>query len=280
MTSVEANQCFSFIFQTEIPPQMTDTPNPLQAALDANTSGVPVSTIMNIGMQYGKGYINENQTKITSSFLAPLEHLRPYFFVNDAYVREKLKRLVFPFRSDFNRKQADEIAEQFGCSDALPVSDACAPDLFIPIFAVATLAVLQCFHSIVREPSPPEMVFAHLSRYCVLWAIEVVLVKASTGMASIPIPVPWLNIAAWCGYIHFPLVLTVLFDILCGPSQWRVSLAVSTYLCASWMYFFYRTIECTFCYTKRSQLSLYILTALQVGIFYWLRVRFFYVGVK
>ena len=259
---------------------MNDTSNPLSAALNLGPDAVHASTIMNIGMQYGKGYISENQTRLTSSILAPLENLRPYFFINDAYVRAKALRIVFPYRADFNRQPADEVAASFDCEDALPVSDASAPDLYIPIMSVVTLAVFQCFYSIIKEPTPPEMVFANISRYCVLWAIETALIKTAVASSAIPISIPWLSAASWCGYIHFPLIAVALIDTILGAAQWRIALAISTFFCASWMFFFYKTLENSFCYTKRSQVSLYALTLLQFILFYWSRARFFGVRLK
>ncbi|KNH04702.1 hypothetical protein XU18_4114 [Perkinsela sp. CCAP 1560/4] len=240
------------------------------------TSAAQVSTIMDMGVQYGKGYFREHQGKFVSGFLSPIESFRPYFFINDAYLRHKLTILVFPFRHTFTRKTASDAAEGVDSDNTLPVSDTAAPDLYIPIVSLCTLGLLRSFRSLADTSCPPEAIFTNLTAYWVVWGIQTLFLKTATLLSSIPIAVAWLDVISWTGYIHIPLILTAMSDIA-SQHRWEVSLVVSMYICTAWAYFFYRTLENMFCYTKRSVVALYLLTALQIVIFYSLRARFFVV---
>uniref|UniRef100_A0A0D3CC01 Uncharacterized protein n=1 Tax=Brassica oleracea var. oleracea TaxID=109376 RepID=A0A0D3CC01_BRAOL len=77
------------------------------------------------------------QSNITRYFFDP----RYYFQVNDQYVRNKLKVVLFPF---LHRRHWTRISEPVGgrLSYKPPIYDINAPDLYIPFMAFGTYVVL------------------------------------------------------------------------------------------------------------------------------------------
>ncbi|CAF1778741.1 unnamed protein product [Brassica napus] len=80
------------------------------------------------------------QSNITRYFFDP----RYYFQVNDQYVRNKLKVVMFPF---LHRRHWTRISEPVGgrLSYKPPIYDINAPDLYIPFMAFGTYVVLAGF---------------------------------------------------------------------------------------------------------------------------------------
>eukprot|EP00759_Apiculatamorpha_spiralis_P014514 PhF_6_TR21149/c1_g3_i1/m.30439 len=69
------------------------------------------SMLMDVGLRYGENLLQRSQ--VTSTFLAPIESMKPYFHVDNAYVGKKIGVLLVPFGRNFSRRKVgldDDVA--------------------------------------------------------------------------------------------------------------------------------------------------------------------------
>ncbi|XP_019095424.1 PREDICTED: protein YIF1A isoform X2 [Camelina sativa] len=132
-----------------------------------------------------------------------------YFQVNDQYVRNKLKIVLFPF---LHRGHWTRISEPVGgrLSYKPPIYDINAPDLYIPLMAFGTYVVLAGLSLGLYGKFSPEALNWLFVKGMVGWFLQVMLLKISLlslGSGEAPL----LDIVAYAGYTFTGLCLAVLF---------------------------------------------------------------------
>ncbi|XP_021907498.1 protein YIF1B-like isoform X1 [Carica papaya] len=159
------------------------------------------------------------QSNISKYFSDP----QYYFQVNDHYVRNKLKIVLFPF---FHRGHWTRITEPVGgrLSYRPPINDINAPDLYIPFMAFATYLVLAGISLGLSGKFSPEALNWQFVKGMVGWFLQVMLLKfsiLSLGGGEAPL----LDTVAYAGYT---------FTGMCMAVLGRITLSYAYYLIVVW----------------------------------------------
>ncbi|KAK4338692.1 hypothetical protein RND71_043179 [Anisodus tanguticus] len=141
-----------------------------------------------------------------------------YFQVNDQYVRNKLKVVLFPL---LHRGHWTRITEPVGgrLSYKPPIYDINAPDLYIPFMAFGTYIVLAGLALGLQGRFTPEALNWLFIKGLVGWFLEVSLLKMtlfSLGSGEAPV----LDIVSYAGYTFTGLSIALLGTIIWSHSYY------------------------------------------------------------
>ncbi|KAM7263929.1 hypothetical protein ACFE04_001612 [Oxalis oulophora] len=171
------------------------------------------------GKIFGSGseYVQSN---ISKYFSDP----QYYFEVNDHYVRNKLKVILFPF---LHKGHWTRITESIGgtLSYKPPINDINAPDLYIPFMAFATYVVLAGISLGLSGKFSPEALNWQFVKGMVGWISQALLLKISLlslGGGEAPL----LDMVAYAGYT---------FTGMCVAVIGRIMLSYAYYLIVVWI---------------------------------------------
>ncbi|KAL2920958.1 Protein YIF1B [Bienertia sinuspersici] len=141
-----------------------------------------------------------------------------YFRVNDHYVRNKLKVVLFPF---LHRGHWTRVSEPVGgrLSYRPPMHDINAPDLYIPLMAFGTYVILATLLLGLHGKFNPEALNLLFVKGLLGWFLQVSLLKLSLFSLSSG-EVPLLDIVAYAGYAYTGLSLAVLGRIFWSYSYY------------------------------------------------------------
>ncbi|PIA28952.1 hypothetical protein AQUCO_06400015v1 [Aquilegia coerulea] len=150
-----------------------------------------------------------------------------YFQVNDDYVRNKLKVILFPF---LHKGHWTRISEPAGgrLSYKPPIYDINAPDLYIPLMAFGSYLILAGLSLGLLGKFSPEALNAQFTKGLLGWFLEVMVLKVILHLLGSG-DSPLLDMVAYGGYAFTGVTLAMLAKIV-----WRYS------------YYFVITLEC-FC---------------------------------
>ncbi|KAL4424655.1 hypothetical protein ABPG77_002273 [Micractinium sp. CCAP 211/92] len=182
----------------------------------------------NMLRQQGQSYLQRGQAFVQSKmgFLSG-GSLHYHFSITPEYVRTKLLMLAAPF---LKRWSYSRIAEQItgGHKYLPPRQDANAPDLYIPVMALWTYAMLIAVATLMRSGPPgdpakggvvfkPDTIYNAVSSSGVAWLLHTLLLKVILYMLGIPGAVPLLELAAYAGYAFVPACASLLAQLLPLP---------------------------------------------------------------
>ncbi|KAL8159721.1 hypothetical protein V2J09_001258 [Rumex salicifolius] len=141
-----------------------------------------------------------------------------YFQVNDDYVKNKLKVVLFPF---FHRGHWTRISEPVGgrLSYKPPIQDINAPDLYIPFMAFFTYLVVAGLILGLRGSFSPETLNWLFMKGLVGWFLQVLVLKLSLLSLSSG-EAPLLDIVAYAGYAFVGISLSVLSKMMWNYSYY------------------------------------------------------------
>lgn len=167
---------------------------------------------------------------------ASLDALRYYFSVNNSYVKNKLRLLLFPFR----HKNWTRLMVSQGDTDAYraPRDDINAPDLYIPVMAFLTWILLSAILLGQLLQFTPEAFGSSTSKGIAVVLLEVLILKAGYYLLSDGPSPPTLVLAAWSGYKFPGICLNLIAFLLLGTKGYYVSLIYN----AACMAFFLRGV--------------------------------------
>ncbi|KAM7266601.1 hypothetical protein ACFE04_004498 [Oxalis oulophora] len=167
---------------------------------------------------YGEKILGSSSNYVQSNISKFFSDPQYYFQVNDHYVRNKMKVVLFPF---LHRGHWTRITEPVGgrLSYKPPIYDINAPDLYIPFMAFGTYVVLAGFSLGLNVKFSPEALNWLFVKGLLGWFMQVMLLKVtllSLGCGEAPL----LDIVAYAGYSFTGLCLAVLGRITFGPSYY------------------------------------------------------------
>ncbi|GAB4836300.1 hypothetical protein Ancab_001215 [Ancistrocladus abbreviatus] len=167
---------------------------------------------------YGEKIIGSSSEYVQSNIDRYFADPQYYFQVNDDYVRNKLKVVLFPF---LHRGHWTRITEPVGgrLSYKPPIYDINAPDLYIPLMAFVTYVVLAGLVLGMRGRFSPEAVNWLFMKGLVGWFLQVVLLKLSLHSLSNG-EAPLLDVVAYAGYSFTGICLAVLGRLLWSYSYY------------------------------------------------------------
>ncbi|EPS67393.1 hypothetical protein M569_07384, partial [Genlisea aurea] len=162
---------------------------------------------------YGEKILGSSSEYVQSNISRYFSDTQYYFQVNDHYVKNKLKVLLFPF---LHRGHWTRISEPVGGRLLYkpPVYDINAPDLYIPLMAFGTYVVLAGLSLGLHGKFSPEAVSWVVIKGAVGWCFQVALLKMtlfSLGSGEAPL----LDLVAYAGYTFTGVSVAVL-----GREMW------------------------------------------------------------
>ncbi|KAI3914941.1 hypothetical protein MKX01_018110 [Papaver californicum] len=172
---------------------------------------------MRVGLgAYGEKILDSSSEYVQSNISRYFSESQYYFQVNDQYVRNKLKVILFPF---FHRGHWTRITEPVGgrLSYKPPIHDINAPDLYIPLMAFFTYVILAGFSLGLLGKFSPEALSSQFTKGLLGWFLQILLLKGSLYSLG-SIVAPQLDFVAYSGYAFVGMCLAVLGRII-----WRYS---------------------------------------------------------
>ncbi|KAJ0233094.1 hypothetical protein HA466_0285470 [Hirschfeldia incana] len=205
------------------PPQpgMPRPPGNPQPGPFGNPFTGPASGFIRGGLgAYGERILGSSSEYVQSNITRYFSDPQYYFQVNDQYVRNKLKVVLFPF---LHRGHWARISEPVGgrLSYKPPIYDINAPDLYIPFMAFGTYVVLAGLSLGLNGKFSPEALNWLFVKGLVGWFLQVMLLKVtllSLGSAEAPL----LDIVAYGGYAFAGLCLAGFAKIMWGYSYYAL----------------------------------------------------------
>ncbi|XP_059638172.1 uncharacterized protein LOC132280071 [Cornus florida] len=147
---------------------------------------------------YGEKIIGSGSAYVQSNISRYFSNPHYYFQVNEQYVKNKLKVILFPFlhRGHWMRT-TEPVGGEFMYKP--PVDDINAPDLYIPLMAFNTYVVLAGFFLGINGKFSPEALGVQFSNGLLCWVLQILVLEAtlhSLGGGDIPL----LDIVSYGGY--------------------------------------------------------------------------------
>ncbi|PKA60989.1 hypothetical protein AXF42_Ash019978 [Apostasia shenzhenica] len=249
------------------PPQ-----NP-QANPFGNTFYGAGSGIIRSGLEaYGEKFFGSSSEFMQSNISRYFSNPQYYFQVNDQYVRNKLKVVLFPF---LHRGHWTRISEPVGgrLSYKPPVYDINAPDLYIPLMAFGTYIILAGFSFGLLGKFSPEALSLQFTRGLVGWVLQVMLLKGllySLGSGEAPL----LDIVAYGGYAFAGICVGVFAKILSSYSYYFMmpwmSLCMGVFLVKTMKRVLFTEMRSYEKHSSRQHYVLLFMAIAQFPLFFWL----------
>ncbi|XVE71147.1 hypothetical protein DITRI_Ditri10aG0127100 [Diplodiscus trichospermus] len=171
---------------------------------------------------YGERLLGSGSDYVQRNISRYFSNPHYYFQVNDQYVMNKLKLILFPFLHKGHWMRAIETAGgQF--SYMPPIHDINAPDLYIPLMAFGTYVVLAGFFLGINGKFSPEAVGVQATNGLLCWLFQVLLLEATLHTLGDG-DVPLLDIVAYGGYTFAAVSVALLSRIVWSQCFYVVTL--------------------------------------------------------
>ncbi|KAL2227943.1 UNVERIFIED_CONTAM: Protein YIF1A [Sesamum indicum] len=221
---------------------------------------------------YGEKILGSGSEYVQSSISRYISNPRYYFQVNDDYVKNKLKVVLFPFLHKGHWMRTVEPAGgKFSFKP--PIHDINAPDLYIPMMAFGTYVLLAGFFLGINGKFSPESLGVQFSTGLLCWLLQVLLLEAtlhSLGGGEVPL----LDMVAYAGYTFVGAAVIVAVRLLadflfCVATLWE-SLCMGVLLVKTMKRILISEVQS---FEKNSTKRNYILlftAAAQIPLLFWL----------
>lgn len=163
----------------------------------------------------GRQYVESNINRYFSG-----QDIQYYFQVNDQYVKNKLKVILFPF---LHRGHWTRISDQVtgGLAFRPPVFDINAPDLYIPLMAFGTFVVLCGIAFGIAGKFSPEAFSLQFTKGLLGWFLNAILIRLSlyalgNGGATI------LDVVSYAGYAFVGVSISIMARLVWHYSYYVV----------------------------------------------------------
>jgi len=193
---------------------------------------VPGGALTQLGLEYGSQMFGRHSNDAYQKYNQNFAVLKYYFNVNNSYVINKLKILLFPFPHKVWKRRIHKQGE--GEVYLPPRDDINAPDLYIPLMAFVTYVLLIGFVLGTSYKFTPEVLGMTASSALAALAFEVVLVKFGFYLLN-SLTVPILDVVAYCGYKYVGIVITVIGGIALGHFGYFFLMLVTSVFMAVFM---------------------------------------------
>uniref|UniRef100_A0A0A1WEZ0 Protein YIF1B-B n=1 Tax=Zeugodacus cucurbitae TaxID=28588 RepID=A0A0A1WEZ0_ZEUCU len=177
-------------FQTGVPPQFAMFQQPI---------------VQDMAMQYGQRLADQGKQLVENQFekWVSVAKLKYYFAVDNKYVINKLRLLLFPFtHKDWSLKYDQENPVQ-------PRYDINAPDLYIPTMAYITYVVVAGLMLGLQNRFSPEQLGIQASSALAYSIFELVVYSITLYVVNIKTSLKTLDLLSFAGY-KFVIIVTCL----------------------------------------------------------------------
>lgn len=243
-----ANQAYGFNQFSNIPnvPQSQPSVSPNQPVMNQQSPGnnsFPTQfsvfqqpMVQDMALQYGQKLADQGKEIVHTHFekYIPVTKLKYYFAVDNKYVLNKLRLILFPYiQRDWSLKYDHDNPVQ-------PRYDINAPDLYIPTMAYITYVVLAGMVLGFQNRFSPEQLGIQASSALAYSIFELVVYSLTLYIANIPTTLKTLDLLALTGYKYASIVLILLSSIFLRKSGYYISWL---YASASLAFFLLRTLK-------------------------------------
>jgi len=171
-----------------------------------------------VGIQYGQQFMKQNVARVSSWI--NVDKIRYYFHVNNRYVLNKLKIVLFPFLNKRWERDPSDVdpsspEARFHNPFKPPSRDVNAPDLYIPTMALITFVLLMGFTHGTAGKFTPEVLGMTASSSLALLLVELLIMKTCFAMGSLTSP-PILDLVAFCMYKYVGAIVDIIVGLLFG----------------------------------------------------------------
>jgi hypothetical protein len=168
------------------------------------------TVMMTMAESMGKQFLETGWAKAVPGLERSMIGLRPYFAVDNVYVKRKMLKVLFPFVfRDWARQEAGANADGT-ISYALPQHDDNAPDLYIPTMSLLTYVLLCALCYGTAGKFDPDVLPDVTTKCLGFQVLEVIAIRI--GFYLMEAPVPILDLFCYTGYKYLGLV----FNMFCG----------------------------------------------------------------
>lgn len=221
---------------------------------------------------YGEKFLGSSSEFMHTNISRYFSNPQYYFHVNDQYVRNKLKVILFPF---LHRGHWTRISEPVGgrLSYKPPMYDINAPDLYIPFMAFGSFIILAGFTLGFMGKFTPEAINLQFTRGLIGWGLQIVFLKGllySMGGGEVPL----LDLVAYSGYLFAGLSLAVAARLLWAYSYYAVmpwmSLCMGVFLVRTMKRVLFAETRGSERHSTRQHYFLLFMAIVQFPLFFWL----------
>lgn len=172
------------------------------------------TVMMNMAESMGKQFLETGWAKAVPGLERTMLGLRPYFAVDNVYVKRKMMKVLFPFVfREWARQEAGTAADG-KISYALPQHDDNAPDLYIPVMSLLTYVLLCALCYGTAGKFDPEVLPDVTTKCLGFQLLEVIAIRI--GFYLMEAPVPILDLFCYTGYKYLGLVINMFSGITVG----------------------------------------------------------------
>jgi hypothetical protein len=213
--------------QQQQPPQQQQQQQPSQFQQQSQTFWNPTTAISaaaafsssdstamyNVAESMGKQFLETGWAKAVPGLERSMLALRPYFAVDNGYVKKKMGRVLFPFvYRDWARLTADpNMTPPTFCP---PHQDANAPDLYIPTMSLLTYVLLCALCYGTANKFNPEVIPDVITKCLVTQLLEVLAIR--TGFYTMEAPISMMDLMSYTGYKYLGLSVNMLSGVTLG----------------------------------------------------------------
>lgn len=184
------------------------------AAATGKMGGVNSQVMMNVAESVGKEFLEKGWAKAVPGLERSMLGLRPYFAVDNSYVKRKMNMVLFPFMFREWARQEIEPNPDGTMTYALPQQDENAPDLYIPSMSLLTYVLLCALCYGNAGNFDPEVIPEVTSKCVIFQILEVIAIRI--GFYSMEAPVAILDLLSYTGYKYLGLCVNMLVGLMMG----------------------------------------------------------------
>ncbi|KAM9989350.1 hypothetical protein ACTFIY_005403 [Dictyostelium cf. discoideum] len=194
------------------------------------------------GLNYGQTLFSGGKQYVDSNFgkYFSFSTLKSYFNVNNSYVFNKIKLLIFPYTQKTWKRRIGRTSDVD--SYLPPRDDINAPDLYIPLMAFITYFLLYGFQMGMEKKFSPDYLGACITKGIVFWAIELLIFKCGFFFSNSN-SIPFYDMMSYSGYKYVLMVIFQIATILLGS---YVSYIIKCVLSVSIAFFMLKTLRLVF----------------------------------
>lgn len=185
------------------------------AAVSGGIGDMNSQVMMNVAESMGKEFLQKGWAKAVPGLERSMLGLRPYFAVDNSYVKRKMTKVLFPFLfRDWARQEKLEPTPDGLSIFALPQQDENAPDLYIPSMSLLTYVLLcgLCYGN--AGNFDPEVLPDVTSKCVVTQVLEVIAIRI--GFYLMEAPVAILDLFSYTGYKYLGLSVNMFTGLMVG----------------------------------------------------------------
>lgn len=185
------------------------------AAVMGKFGDVNSQVMMSAAESMGKEFLQQGWAKAVPGLERSMLGLRPYFAVDNTYVRRKMTKVLFPFLfKEWARQEKMEVSPDGSPAFALPQHDDNAPDLYIPSMSLLTYVLLCALCYGNAGKFSPEVLPDVTSKCVITQILEVIAIRV--GFYLMEAPVAILDLLSYTGYKYLGLSVNMVIGLTMG----------------------------------------------------------------